>query len=141
MGEYLRLLIAGTDALTSREVYPHSVLEMGQNYETLGQIFDLAWVKEMASHRHDIPDEPRINTHPLPADVEIYVFREGGYEMTRTDATGGEMTWAYARDLAKIEVPGIDHVEGDWPIHSRNRAVRAYLDALPGNTPVLLYRH
>jgi hypothetical protein len=138
MSENISLLVLGeyvTDMPDSGTVYPHSRLEMGQDYEVLGQIIDLSILKDTAMPpRPDIPNKPHVTTHPLPGDVGVYVFHEEGSEVTRVHDTGDEIVRARAEDLATIEVP-----EGDSPVNTRNRAVKAYLGALSGDTIVVVY--
>lgn len=142
MSKNLDLLVLNETAMPADGwLLPHSRLRMGQNYGVIGQIFDLSFMKKDAKPpRPDIPDSPHVATHPLPDAVQIHVLRDKGSEITRTDASGEEMRWAYAEDLATIEVPGPDDEEGYWPVHARNRAIKAFLEALPPETCIVLYR-
>ncbi len=59
------------------------------------------------------------------------MYDDEGLKSTRTDAFGVELTFAYAQELKKLKLPD--------DVTTRNRAVKAFIDALPNETPIILY--
>jgi hypothetical protein len=68
---------------------------------------------------------------PMPSDLKVGVYEDKGVFFTQVDRSGQPLTWISQSNLAMMELP-----EGlsDW-----NRAVLAFLMALPENVRIVLY--
>lgn len=82
----------------------------------------------------------KIPAHPVPDNFSSFLGKpcdgdcgERHYGKTVEDPYGGRVSWLYAIEL--IQFDDHPHVKEDW----RNRAVWAYLKALPAETKVALY--
>lgn len=76
--------------------------------------------------------KPIIRPLPIPVNLRVHLFKiDGIFVRTRKDEHGKDLTYAYAGDLKKIELPK------DATPH--NNAIKAFIDTLPDNLPVLLW--
>jgi len=73
-----------------------------------------------------------VPTHPLPEGVKLEVYSEGGIEHRRNDSYGDELTFVLAGDLKKIQWPTTE-------LQPWNRAIKAFIKALPNDTCVILF--
>lgn len=73
--------------------------------------------------------------YPLPKDVWVVIPHPLGLNETiRHDGRGNALRYVHASQLQeRLEVP-----ENAWP---SVRAMKAYIDQLPGDTPVILFAH
>jgi hypothetical protein len=75
-------------------------------------------------------NEPTIKTEALPPQMQIELSAND-YAPTRTDAYGKELTYAFAKELKKLELhPNVSEF---------NRAIKAFIDALPDARPIILW--
>lgn len=74
-----------------------------------------------------------IPVHPLPPGVDVWTYHDEGIEKSREDRYGVELTFAYAKDLKKLHMPDTKP--------SMDLAIKAFIDALPDETPIILYWH
>jgi len=125
MGIYLKLLpLYGTESLTKGEVRCECVLPLDQNYDSFAQLSPT--FRDSEERRRF----PMIQSRPIP--VQLWVHGPARKEKTRTDAYGCELTFLYANELRELQVE-----DGDfW-----NKAIMAFINALPGNTPIILFWH
>lgn len=74
---------------------------------------------------------PSVPTQPLPKGMELWYCDDEGIRKNRKDHYGDELRFALAGDLKNLK----------WPtkMSSTNKAIRAFLKALPEDTPVILY--
>jgi hypothetical protein len=105
--------------LVSTDVFIRDRLETEQDYELYAQIIEIDGSK------------PSIKTSDIPPQMRINVVR---LESVRHDAYGKVLTFAYAEELSKLKML-------DGNIFPRNVAIKAYIDALPKDTPIILYWH
>jgi len=59
------------------------------------------------------------------------MYEESGLKRTREDNVGAELTFVYAKDFKKLNWP-----EANF---SRNLAIKAFIEALPEDTPIILW--
>jgi hypothetical protein len=84
-----------------------------------------------------IPDQDvLVDAHQIPPQLRVlYVY--GGEldaaEYTREDHYGAALTFVYAGQLRTLKVP--DNAS------PRNKAIKAFVDALPDDTPIILMWH
>jgi hypothetical protein len=111
--------------------------------ETLNVQFDL----DIFAQFREIPPEhrafelippgvksPAIATYPLPPRLTAYIHGPGcaGLEAGRNDKFGRELTYAFAGEIKRnLKMPA--------RATSRNRAIKAYIDALDERTPIILF--
>jgi len=97
------------------------------SYSIFAQLLDMREFEGATSR-----PSPIIRPLPLPPQmVTQYFDEEEGLKEGRRDSYGKELTFVYARDLKCLVVPS------DSP--SRNLAVKAFIDALPDDTPIILW--
>jgi hypothetical protein len=73
---------------------------------------------------------PTILAKPIPAQLWVKFTVEEGVRRTREDVYGQELTFVYAQQLKKLIVPN--------DASPKNRAIKAFLDALPNDIPIIL---
>jgi hypothetical protein len=76
-----------------------------------------------------------IEQHPIPHKLWLRIIGpDGTWVTTRQDTRGNPLKYVYAARLQEdLQLPQ----NADY----RARAIKAYIDALPGDTPVVLYRN
>ena len=67
----------------------------------------------------------------IPPQMWVEMYGEKGIERTRTDRYGVELTFIYAKELKKLSLPK--------NVSARNRAIKSFIDALPDDTPIILW--
>jgi len=100
----------------------HDRLTFDRDYEIFGQIIDCGEGKK-----------PTIKTNPIPPQMWVEIYEDEGIERTREDKYGTVLTFIYAQQLKELKV-------GD-DATSRNKAIKAFIDALPSDTPIILFWH
>ena len=105
------------------QVNPKTRLWLTRDYRIFGQI----------SNFPDSPDEEPaqiLQTSPLPDGFTVgSSTEEDGIVFSRNDESG-EINWLYAKDLKTLKIP-----EDTSPV---NKGIKAYIDQLPDDMPVLL---
>ena len=77
---------------------------------------------------------PAFAIYPFPPQLTAYIHGPGcaGLEACRTDKFGRELTYAFAGDIKyNLKMPA--------SATSRNKAIKAYIDALDDRTPIILF--
>ena len=125
MSTYLTLFpfLKGPQALRETFILCETKLEPIQDYSIYAQIDVLSFTDESV--------KPHIKTEVLPAQLWIGVYIDEGIERTRESTDGEELRFVYAQALKKWKIPGDAH----WQM----KAVKAYIDELPNDIPILLY--
>lgn len=94
------------------------------------QIF--AQLRDTKDHEATTRPSPTIRPLPLPPQMVVeYLDEEEGLKRGRTDPLGDELTFVYAKDLKRLAVPSDSA--------PRNLAIKAFIDALPDDTPIILW--
>ena len=120
MGMNLTLLpLRGPQELNEISVLCYDRLSLDSDNDIFGQLVDLGE-----------GNKPTINTNPIPPQMWVRVFEEGGIEKTREDGYGTVLTFVYAQQLKKLKVPD--------DASPKNKAIKAFVDALPNDTPIIL---
>lgn len=96
-------------------------LQCTADYALFGQIVDLT---QYVEHR------PSITPHPLPSELWINYYDDQDQAPTRNDKYGNELTFVYAEQLKTLKV---DETTPAW-----NKAIVAFVQALPNDTPIIL---
>jgi len=117
-------------ALSDQNPLCHERLNLDADYQIFGQLIDMG--DQLRSERPDIP-KPTIRVYPLPPGMWIRVYEDEGIAQRHDDAYGEGLTFAYAGDMAKLSMP--------TDATAKNRAVKAFIDALPEDTPIILFWH
>ncbi len=71
-----------------------------------------------------------IKGNPIPVHLYLRIYDEEGMHETRTDPLGDELTFIYADALKRLVLPN--------DTSPKNRAIMAFIDALPNDTPIFL---
>lgn len=131
MSLHLRLLVLRHETdLEHHIIYPIDQLEFDQEYDLFPQI--------QRHGRDATQDDPHTQAHecvktmPLPKQLQISLA-EYNSDKTRQDRYGDELTFTTAGELG---VAALSHETTQI-----NRAVMAYVRALPPKTPIVLYWH
>ncbi|KXK08790.1 MAG: hypothetical protein UZ21_OP11001000345 [Microgenomates bacterium OLB22] len=76
-------------------------------------------------------DPAKVQARPIPKRLWVGVYTDEGLQMTREDAYGEELMWLYAHELlATLSLC----VRNRW-----NKAIMAFIKAIPPETPIILY--
>jgi len=127
MSTYLTLFpLAGPEDLKKDWVHCKDALTFDQNYGIFSQLGDLSHLR--TPERSDILERPTISSVELPKQLRISIGNERG---TKRQDAFGSLKFVYARQLRRLKLPK----DGS----PKNRAVKAYAAALPGNTPIVLF--
>ena len=102
-------------------VLAYNRLSFDRDYELFGQITE---IKIGGS-------EPTIKPLAIPPQMWVTIYGDEGLDRTRTDKYGTELTFVYAKELKKLKLPE--------DVSARNRAIKAFIDALPDDTPIILW--
>ena len=122
--ELTLLLLKGKEELGSRFVRCYERLRFDQDYRIFGQLIDVSPYCQSGKSTISI----RVNS--LPPQMWVETYEDEGIKRTRKDPYGDELTFVYARQLKKLKLP-----RNSSP---KNRAIKAFVDALPGDTPIIL---
>lgn len=98
-------------------------------YDRLCFIQDYAIFCQLKDFGHG--NEPTISTHPIPPQMWVDLYEDDGIKSRRDDKYETELTFVYAQQLKKLEVAK--------DASPKNRAIKAFIDALPDDTPIILY--
>lgn len=121
MGLCLTLLVLKEPRqLTKTSVLCLERVNLDQDYAILGQL---------AQCRGHL--KPTIQANPIPPQMWVETYEEEGVRRTRTDNYGTELTFVYAQQLKRLKMPG--------DASPKNKAVKAFVDALPNETPIILW--
>lgn len=125
MSEYLSLypLMKGTRALQETKVLLYeTTLVPAQDYALYAQIDVLNFVDESI--------KATIKTRPIPDQLWIEKSGDEGMERTKNNSYGEELHYVYAEQLKKWDIGSGAH----WS----TKAVKAYIDQLPNDIPILI---
>jgi hypothetical protein len=119
MGLNLTLLpLWGPEDLNRTNVLCRNRLSFDTDYEVFLQL-----------NGFDGKTKPTIKVNPIPAALWIETYEEEGIRKRRTDKLGEEITFVYAEQLKTL------NVSNSSPL---NKAIVAFLQHLPNNTPILI---
>ena len=76
--------------------------------------------------------KPIVEPRPLPKDMRVLVSKEDSVDYEENDVYGDKLTYVFAKDLKNLDMTA-DRVT---PFEL---AAKAYIDALPELTPIVLY--
>ena len=130
MGLDLILLpLNGRGDLNDSKISSFNRLRFGRDYRIFGQIAN----KDGGDIRPDCDTKKTVRPHLLPPTVKLVRMDcgEDGIIETRKDGHDVELTYAFVEELKELRLP-----EGT-PLE--NKAIMAYISALPNDCPVLLY--
>ena len=110
-------------AMGDTHVLCYDRLSFDRDYKIFGQLMDMT------------PDEPKptIKANPIPPQMWVETYEDEGVRETREDKYGTELTFVYAQQLKKLKV-----TTNSSP---KNKAVKAFIDALPDQTAIILFWH
>lgn len=116
----------GPRAMGDSRAFCRERLNLDGDYRIFSQIMDMSsWGPDFS--------KPTIKAIPIPPQLWIEVYEETGIEKTREDRHGMELTFVYAKNLRKLSVPD--------DTSPKNKAIKAFIDALPEDMPIILYWH
>ena len=120
MGLDLTLLpLMGPQEIGGKSALCHDRLSFDRDSSIFGQLTDLGY-----------GCRPTIKANPIPPQLWVDVYEDEGIERTRTDKHGTELTFVYAQQLKMLEMR-----ETASP---KNKAIKAFIEALPNDTPIIL---
>ena len=121
MGVDLTLLpLKGARQIGDESVICIDCLNFDQDYEIFGQI-----------EGFDRGGTQTIKPIPIPPQLWVITYEEEGIKRQRDDKYGKELTFVFAKALKKLKV-------GD-DASPKNKAIKAFVDALPNDTPIILF--
>ncbi len=128
MGLSLQLLVP-INGLSDERVCVKDSLWLDSNSVLFGHLIDLSESRADEGWE-DIPERPTLSPRPIPPTTWLMINTEDGVEITRTDHYDKELTFLFASELAKLPDAAASSCH--------NRAVLAFMRALPFDTPVIL---
>lgn len=95
-------------------------LSFDRDYEIFGQL------------RGDVAEGnvPTIKAIPILPQMQVGIYDEEGLKWRRDDNYGDELTFVYAKQLKELSVPD--------DASPKNKAIMAFVHALPDDTPIIL---
>lgn len=115
------LFVRDHTGMINNRLYCFDVLAFATDSYLFGQIIDLSKYVEYS---------PSIAPRPLPDGCMVYHHRDDGLRFTKNDDYGTPLTFVYAKELSALKCTE------DTPPY--NRAVVAFVKALPPETPIIL---
>jgi len=109
------------------DILPKTRLVFTRDYRIFGQFRHFP---DASPGEDDVLLEPPIEPLPLPPEIMLVECEEDGEIKTRTDGLGVEIGFVYARQLKALVIP-----EDSSAV---NKAIKAYIDALPDDIPIIL---
>ena len=97
----------------------HDRLSFDRDYKIFGQLTDCGE-----------GNKPTIKTSAIPPQMWVETYEDEGIKRRRDDKYGTELTFVYAEHLKKLKV-----ANGASP---KNKAIKAFIEALPDDTPIIL---
>lgn len=73
----------------------------------------------------------RMTPQPLPPRTRLVVYDDDGEQRYGTDRYGAPLTFVFVRELRSLRLPINPHL--------KNIAIKAFIDALPAEIPVILW--
>lgn len=130
MGIGLRLYpLRGPSEMGESEVLCVDSLTFEADYRVFAQLCDAS--KEIAGEfKEALEGRELIRTFPIPPQMWVLFYEDEGSSRTREDQYDQELTFAYARDLKKLVVPPDSS--------AKNKAIKAFIEALPEDAPIIL---
>lgn len=120
MGLDLTLLpLSGPKELGDTSVLCRDYLSFDRDYEIFRQIIDFS-----------DGNKPTIKANPIPPQMWVEIYEEEGTKQSRDDKYGTELTFVYAQQLKKLKVAN--------DASPKNKAIKAFVEALPDDTPIIL---
>jgi hypothetical protein len=119
------LPLRGLKKLDQRFVLCYDRLNFVGDYRIFGQLTNMS-----DRGRDDIPTKPTIKTRSIPRQMWVQIYEDEGVKRTRNDMYGNELTFVYAKQLKKLVLPAD---ASKW-----NKAIMAFVAALPNDTPIIL---
>jgi hypothetical protein len=98
----------------------HDSLSFDQSYEIFGQLRDVV-----------AGNVPTIKANSIPQNLQVGIYDEEGLKWRRDDNYGDELTFLSAKQLKGLHVP--------CDVSPKNKAIMAFVQALPDDTPIILF--
>jgi hypothetical protein len=106
-------------------LHPKTQFVFTRDYRIFGQF------SNMPGDATDAARPKHIEVSPLPGEIKIIVLSEYTEpEHTRTDAAGYDMAMVSAKQLKGLDMPD--------DTSPNNKAIKAFIDQLPDDTPIIL---
>ncbi len=120
MGLDLTLLpLSGPRQLGETFVLCYDRLTFDRDYDIFGQLTDLGK-----------GNKPTINANSIPSQMWVEMYEDDGIKKRRTDKYGTGLTFVWAQELKRLKVAG--------DASPKNKGIKAFVGALPDDTPVIL---
>ena len=123
MGLDLTLLpLKGPRQMTDALVFCYDRLVFDRDYQIFSQLTDMGE-----------GNKPTIKVNSIPPQMWVETCEGEGITRRRDDKYGTELTFVYAVRLKKLQVRD--------DASSKNKAIKAFIDALPDDVPFILLWH
>lgn len=120
MGIDLTLLpLRGPQQMGDTLILCHDRLSFDRDYEIFGQLINFGEGKK-----------PIIKASSIPPQMWVETYEDDGIKRHREDDYGTELTFVYAQQLKKLRVAD--------DASPKNKAIKAFVGALPDDTPIIL---
>ena len=120
MGLDLTLLpLRGPQQMSDVSVLCYDRLSFDRDYEIFGQLSDVGE-----------GNKSTIKANPIPPQMWVETYEDEGIKRHRDAKYGTELTFIYAERLKKLKVSD--------DASPKNKAIKAFVEALPDDTPIIL---
>lgn len=118
--------------LSDKSVLGENVMYAGC-FDAMITIIEDSRIMDQFDNYHDPSGEtPNVRTFPLPPGSTVSIENNEVWQRVRTDGFGDTVHFTFVEQLKKLVLPE-DNVD------PRNSAVKAYVDAMPDDIPVVLF--
>jgi hypothetical protein len=108
-------------------ISPKTSLVFSRDYRIFGQFQHFP---DMASCGEDVPQKSSIKPLPLPLGMMLVECEEEGEKEMQVDGLGVKIGFAHAKQLKTLVI--------SEDASAINKAIKAYIDALPDDIPIIL---
>lgn len=115
------LPLSGRQEMAYESVLCYDRLDFDQDYRIFGQLAKF----------YESDDNPTIKAHQIPPQMWVKTYDDLGITRRRADLRGDELTFVLAQELKKLTIPA--------DASPKNKAIKAFVDALPDDTPIILF--
>ena len=114
------------ESITASRILTSDSLMFAGDYRIFGQIADVHGKSKFPEGGLEIVVHPLV----LPKKTKVGLYEDEGLTFTSTDKYGDKLTYALAQEMRKLKL-----TEDTSP---RNKAILSYINALSGDTPIIL---
>ncbi len=117
------------ESITASMIFARDSIQFVRDYRIFGQIADIHGKSKFPEGELEVIVRPLA----LPEKTEVGLYEEEGLTFTSTDNYEDKLTYALAQEMRKLK---LTEDSSPW-----NKAILAYINALPVDVPIILKWH